>query len=68
MEFDHDIVPIQRDQPTSLVELAVQELMSFVRKNNLTTGDRLPSQAALAQQLNISRAALREALASMEAS
>jgi GntR family transcriptional regulator len=66
MEFDHDITPIQRDQPASLVQRAVDELMSFIRKNNLTTGDRLPSQAALAQQLKISRPALREALASME--
>jgi GntR family transcriptional regulator len=67
MEFDHNIVPVQRSDSIGLVERAIQELMRFVRQNNLTTGDRLPSQALLAQQLNISRAALREALASMEA-
>jgi GntR family transcriptional regulator len=68
MEFDHEIVPIQQDQSASLVERVIRELMSFIRKNKLTVGDRLPSQSALAVQLNVSRAALREALASMEAS
>lgn len=48
-------------------EAIQEELMRYIRREGLGPGDRLPSEARLAQALNVSRATLREAMRSMEA-
>lgn len=44
-----------------------EELVQFIHDQDLRPGDRLPSEAKLAQALNVSRATLREAMRAMEA-
>nr|WP_083607590.1 FCD domain-containing protein [Thalassospira sp. TSL5-1] len=48
-------------------ERAVQDIRKLIKTRQLQTGDSLPSQRILAEELNISRASLREALATLEA-
>ena len=51
-----------RDLPTRIA----RELLAYIRGKNLGVGDRLPPQMVLAEQLNVSRTSLREALARLE--
>ncbi|MDK1373671.1 MULTISPECIES: FadR/GntR family transcriptional regulator [unclassified Sinorhizobium] len=50
-----------------LVAGAVSQISAFIRKNQLKPGDRLPSEAALTESLNVSRTVVREALRSLAA-
>jgi GntR family transcriptional regulator len=54
-------------QSTKLHNDTLKAILSYIRTNKLGKGDRLPSQEEFAEQLNISRATLREALASLTA-
>lgn len=47
-------------------KLAALEIKAFIELNGLKTGQALPSEAALAQQLGISRPSLREAMKALE--
>jgi len=51
--------PIKR---VRLYENAVEQIQSLVLRNRYKPGDRLPPERSLAEQLNISRPSLREAL------
>jgi GntR family transcriptional repressor for pyruvate dehydrogenase complex len=51
--------PIKR---VRLYENAVEQIQSLVLRNQCKPGDRLPPERSLAEQLNISRPSLREAL------
>ena len=51
----------------TLTKSIIKAISEFILNNNLQKGDRLPSQMAMAQQLNVSRTALREAIAQLEA-
>jgi GntR family transcriptional regulator, transcriptional repressor for pyruvate dehydrogenase complex len=51
--------PIKR---VRLYEKAVDQIQSLVLRNRYKPGDRLPAERSLAEQLNISRPSLREAL------
>jgi GntR family transcriptional repressor for pyruvate dehydrogenase complex len=51
--------PIKR---VRLYENAVEQIQSMVLRNRYKPGDRLPPERSLAEQLNISRPSLREAL------
>jgi len=51
--------PIKR---VRLYENAVEQIQSLILRNRYKPGDRLPPERNLAQQLNISRPSLREAL------
>jgi len=53
--------------PASMHETIQARLMQFITDRQLAAGDKLPSQAALAQALGISLVALREAMRAMEA-
>ncbi|MCA1406711.1 FadR family transcriptional regulator [Ensifer sp. IC3342] len=55
--------PFRRD----LVAGAVSQISAFIRKSQLKPGDRLPSEAALTENLNVSRTVVREALRSLAA-
>jgi GntR family transcriptional repressor for pyruvate dehydrogenase complex len=54
-------------QTESAPERATREIRKLIKTRALQTGDSLPSQRILAQELHISRASLREALATLEA-
>jgi len=47
-------------------DLALQTVIAFIAQGDLKDGDRLPPERELAQELGISRRALRQALAQME--
>jgi DNA-binding FadR family transcriptional regulator len=47
-------------------KMAALEIRKFIEKNGLTVGDPLPPEAALAQQLGISRPSLREGVKALE--
>jgi DNA-binding FadR family transcriptional regulator len=51
--------PIKR---VRLYENAVEQIRSLILRNHYKPGDRLPPERSLAEQLNISRPSLREAL------
>jgi GntR family transcriptional repressor for pyruvate dehydrogenase complex len=53
--------------PGSLVATVMAALQTRIRSNGLTPGDVLPSENALATELNVSRAVVREAFQSMAA-
>jgi GntR family transcriptional repressor for pyruvate dehydrogenase complex len=51
----------------SAPEVAVRAIQDLIRRNGLQPGARLPSQRQLSNELNVSRASLREALSTLEA-
>lgn len=51
---------------TRLYESIVNQLLSLIMDGTLKPGDKLPPERQLAEELQVSRAALREALRSME--
>lgn len=60
--------PLQVLKRRQLLYQAVQdEIKSYIIANNLRPGDPLPSEGELAQQLDISRNSVREAVKSLEA-
>ncbi len=58
------ITPVPR---TSLVDTVVERLRSLIDENGLGPGDRLPTEAELVKQLEVSRTVLREAVGRLEA-
>lgn len=46
----------------SIVEVTAQRLQELIRERNLQPGQRLPAERALAEQLQVSRSSLREAI------
>ncbi|WP_230200216.1 FadR/GntR family transcriptional regulator [Bacillus niameyensis] len=59
--------PIQDNERFTLSKIVSDDLREYIVQNNLTTGDRLPSERDLSAQLNVSRVVVREALRSLEA-
>src|ERR1044071_4146833 len=57
------VVPIVR---TTLSAAAFEQLIGFVVNGHWKTGDRIPPERDLCQQLGIARTSLREALKAME--
>lgn len=55
--------PVHR---TRLYEQLVQRLLEHIRHSGLRAGDRLPSERELAQQLEVSRSSLKQALIVLE--
>lgn len=51
----------------SVTDQAIQTIQTWLKQGRYPVGSTLPSQRDLAQQLNISRASLREALSRLEA-
>ena len=51
---------------TRLYEEIVDQLISLMKMGKLKPGDKLPSERQLAEELHVSRTAIREALRSME--
>lgn len=57
------IQPINR---LSLVEMVVERLRSFIEKEGLAPGDRLPTEPELIETMGVSRTVLREAIGRLE--
>ena len=55
---------IRRAERTSMVQAVTEKLRRFIVHSNLSSGDRLPSEAKLTKQLRVSRPVLREATGS----
>lgn len=51
---------------TRLYEVVAHQIKSLIRKGTLKIGDQLPSERELAEQLNVSRTSIREALRALE--
>lgn len=48
-----------------LVEVTAEALIQYIMENNLEAGDKLPNEYNLAQQVNVGRSTLREAVRSL---
>jgi GntR family transcriptional regulator, transcriptional repressor for pyruvate dehydrogenase complex len=53
-------------QPYSMVSDVADRLRLYIEKNKLRAGERLPTEAVLVEQLQVSRSVLREAVRSLE--
>lgn len=58
--------PAKNLTESDLPQRIAAELLTYIRDQNLGKDDKLPSQIVLAEQLNVSRTSLREALARLE--
>lgn len=58
--------PVKDSRQPDLTWQIVRSLIGYIRSQGLQKSDQLPSQAELAQQMNVSLASLREALARLE--
>lgn len=54
------------DKGVSISAQIATQLVNAIRNGDLTVGTRLPSEATLATQFNVSRASVREALSSLQ--
>ena len=52
---------------TGLVDRTIADIRSYIQEKRLRAGDVLPSETAIAEQLNVSRAVAREALRALAA-
>lgn len=50
-----------------LYKKIIQSLMTYIEENNMRPGDRLPSERALAELLDVSRTTVKEAISVLEA-
>jgi GntR family transcriptional repressor for pyruvate dehydrogenase complex len=62
----HDINDLQPIRPTRIYAEIVDQILKLINRGDIAAGDRLPSERQLAQQLNVSRSALREAMTALE--
>lgn len=62
----HDISDLQPIRPTRIYTEIVDQILKLINRGDIASGDRLPSERQLAQQLNVSRSALREAMTALE--
>jgi GntR family transcriptional repressor for pyruvate dehydrogenase complex len=62
----HNINDLQPIRPTRIYAEIVDQILKLINRGDIANGDRLPSERQLAQQLNVSRSALREAMTALE--
>lgn len=62
----HDITELQAIRPTRIYAEIVEQILRLINRGDIAAGDRLPSERQFAQQLNVSRSALREAMTALE--
>ncbi|MBS4208669.1 FadR family transcriptional regulator [Bacillus sp. FJAT-50079] len=58
--------PIEVNERFTLSKIVSDSLRQFIIENNLSTGDKLPSERDLARMFDVSRVIVREALRSLE--
>jgi len=61
------VVASEVQPPVGLVGAAIGAITAHIRAHDLMPGDRLPSEADLSRQLNVSRSVVREAFRSLAA-
>jgi GntR family transcriptional repressor for pyruvate dehydrogenase complex len=61
-----DINDLQPIRPTRIYAEIVDKILKLINRGDIANGDKLPSERQLAQQLNVSRSALREAMTALE--
>lgn len=62
-----NLAPINPKNRPLLHQIAQEQIKAYILRAQMKPGDPLPSEAELAQQLNISRNSVREAVRSLEA-
>ncbi len=60
-------VTTDKSSPTNLVSSTIGVISQHIRENDLSPGDRLPSESSLAKELQVSRSVVREAFRSLAA-
>ena len=60
------MVKIQPVARTSLVDTVVERIRGIIEQGGLASGDRLPTEAELGEQLGVSRTVVREAVSQLE--
>ena len=61
-----DPASLQPIKPTRIYTEIVNQVLMLIKNGKVGVGDRLPSERQLAQQFNVSRSALREAMTALE--
>lgn len=56
---------VQNDSSKSLGEIASEKIIKLIIDNNWNVGDKLPNEYELAEQLNVGRSTIREAIKSL---
>lgn len=51
---------------SKVYEEVLKRLQDFIKQENLSPGDKIPSERELSEQLNVSRSSIREALRAMQ--
>ena len=59
--------PVTRKPKTNLVDLVIQRVEDWIRKEEFNSGDRLPSTQTMVEDFGVSRSVVREALSKLEA-
>lgn len=59
--------PLAQDEYRMLSQMACDKIRGYIADNRLIAGDRLPTERDLAEQLEVSRPVIREALGTLEA-
>ena len=60
--------PRQLENKDLKSDVVVEQLKNFILENNLSAGDKLPTEAELSEALHVSRASIREAMKTLESS
>lgn len=58
--------PIQVDEKKSLKQSVIEEIKQYIIDNNVTAGDKLPTERAFTELFGVSRSVVREALSYLE--
>ncbi|MCC7354971.1 MAG: GntR family transcriptional regulator, partial [Anaerolineae bacterium] len=67
MSNPSSLPPFAPASKSTLVESVVEQIIVHIRDRHYTPGDRLPSERALMQMMNVGRSTIREALQSLAA-
>jgi len=66
MWYDPSTVPIKRLAETKKPRFVVDQILSSIGDGSLKAGERLPSEAKLAELTGVGRTSVREALAALQ--
>ena len=63
---ERDKVPLQQIKKVIVRDAIIENILRYIRENNLQTGDKIPSERKLAARMKVSRSSVREALKALE--
>ena len=61
-----DIIPTPQENKDSKSNVVVEQIKNYILRNNLSTGDKLPTETFLSNTFHVSRASVREAMKYLE--